>query len=246
MSADSHELLEAFRAAALSVTKLYKTSAAAQTKSRADGYQDCLEDLLAFLDKENIGLAACDVGSKIRKWALDRSETRDNATPSLESDDEPEKHEPATSSPQAQRTSPPVIQPPVDRNEVQMKDSAPPVLTTVPCPPSPVVEEVDFIVPTQETFNFQSTHAYPHDEAMRLANLNLSDANQQAAAHNTPNRTTPRNRRRDIRPGRTRRELGQGAGHKRKMNLAEYFDLNNVDLGNGKDTFGGGKRTRHV
>ncbi|KAK4176048.1 hypothetical protein QBC36DRAFT_14284 [Triangularia setosa] len=241
MSADSHELLDAFRAAALSVTKLYKTSAAAQTKSRADGYQDCLEDLLAFLDKENIGVTTGDVGSKIRKWAMDRSDTRDTTSPSLESDDEPEKPEPATSSPQAQRTSPPVIQASTDRDEVQMRDSAPPVLATVPCPPSPVVEEVDFIVPTQDTFNFQSTHAYPHDEAMRLANLNLSDANQ------TSNRTTPRNtRRRDVRPGRTRRDLGQGAGHKRKMNLAEYFDLNSVDLGNGKDTFGGGKRTRHV
>ncbi|KAK4665567.1 hypothetical protein QC763_402710 [Podospora pseudopauciseta] len=246
MSADSHELLDAFRAAALSVTKLYKTSAAAQTKSRADGYQDCLEDLIAFLDKENIGLSAGDVGSKIRKWAMDRSETRDTTPPSIESDDETEKPEPAASSPQAQRTSPPAAQTSVDRDEVQMRDSAPPVLATVPCPPSPIVEEVDFVVPTQDTFNFQSAHAYPHDEAMRLANLNLSDANQ-ASNHSTSNRTTPRNtRRRDVRPGRTRRDLGQGAGHKRKMNLAEYFDLNGVDLGNGKDMFGGGKRTRHV
>ncbi|KKF94944.1 hypothetical protein CFO_g2723 [Ceratocystis platani] len=57
MSVDSPEqLLDAFRAAALSVTKLYKTSASAQNKARLDGYQDCLEDLLAFLDRENIGL----------------------------------------------------------------------------------------------------------------------------------------------------------------------------------------------
>ncbi|KAK0702606.1 hypothetical protein B0T21DRAFT_110022 [Apiosordaria backusii] len=246
MSADSHELLDAFRAAALSVTKLYKTSVAAQTKSRADGYQDCLDDLLAFLDKENIGVSAGDVGSKIRKWAMDRSETRDTTSPSLESDDEPEKPEPVTSSPQAQRTSPPIIQAPIDRDEVQMRDSAPPVIATVPRPPSPIVEEVDFVVPSQDTFNFQSTHAYPHDEAMRLANLNLSDANQ-TTPHNTSNRTTPRNtRRRDVRPGRARRDLGQGAGHKRKLNFAEYFDIGGVDIGNGKDTFGGGKRSRHV
>ena len=49
------QLLQAFKAAALSVTKLYKTAALDQTRARSEGYQDALDDLLSFLDKEDIG-----------------------------------------------------------------------------------------------------------------------------------------------------------------------------------------------
>ena len=45
-------LLQAFKDAALSVTKLYKTAAADQAKTRAEGFQDCLDELLTFMDKE--------------------------------------------------------------------------------------------------------------------------------------------------------------------------------------------------
>ena len=51
------QLLQAFKAAALSVTKLYKTAAADQGRTRAEGYQDALDELLAFLDREDIGLS---------------------------------------------------------------------------------------------------------------------------------------------------------------------------------------------
>ncbi|GAB1316237.1 Fungal N-terminal domain-containing protein [Madurella fahalii] len=242
MSAESNELLEAFKAAALSVTKLYKTSASAQAKSRADGYQDCLEDLLTFLDKENIGLANGE-GQKIRKWVTERLEGRDTTSPSLESDDEAEKAEVPVSSPQVPRSATTTTLHSGDKCEVQMRDSAPPILATIPCPSSPAVEEVDIVVPSQETFTFQSSQPYPQDAAMRLANLDLSDSQQ----HGSTNRSTPRcGRSRNARAG-PRASLGRGAGQKRKVNLAEIFDLGSLDYGNGKDMFGsGGKRSRHV
>lgn len=90
------QLLDAFKNAALSVTKLYKASAAAQSKARMDGYQDCLDDLLAFLDKERIGLGNGD-GRRIRSWATERLEGRENSQ-NAESDDEADKPE-TTSSP---------------------------------------------------------------------------------------------------------------------------------------------------
>lgn len=237
MSGDSNELLEAFKAAALSVTKLYKTSAVAQAKSRADGYQDCIEDLLAFLEKENISQSNGEA-SRVRKWAMDRLEGRDTTSPPLESDDEADKPDLPTSSPEMQRTAPPSIRSTSGRDEGQMRDSAPPVLATAPCPSSPVVEELDLVVPTLDRFSFQSQHPYPQDAAVRLANLDISDTN----------RTTPRSsRRREGRLGGTRPALGRGAGQKRK-NLAEYFDINSLDLNNGifKDAHGGGKRSRHT
>ncbi|KAK3294992.1 uncharacterized protein B0H64DRAFT_402332 [Chaetomium fimeti] len=243
MSADANELLDAFKAAALSVTKLYKTSAQAQAKSRADGYHDCLEDLLSFLDKENIGIRNGEA-HRVRKWVTDRMEGRDSTSPPLESDDEAERSDTQVlSSPQMQRGVPAAAQRLKDKEEALTRDaSAPPVLTTVPIPPSPVVEEVDVVVPSQDTFNFQTTHPYPHDEALRLANLNLSDA-QTINASNA--RTTSRGgRNRNGRTG-TRTALGRGAGQKRKVNLAEIFDLGSLEYGNGRDMFGsGGKRSR--
>ncbi|KAK4154159.1 hypothetical protein C8A00DRAFT_33050 [Chaetomidium leptoderma] len=244
MSIEANELLDAFKAAALSVTKLYKTSAQAQAKSRADGYQDCLEDVLSFLDREHIGLQNGE-GHRLRKWVTDRIEGRDATSPPLESDDEAEKSDAqALSSPQMQRAVPTATQRPRDKDEIQARDaSAPPVLTTVPVPPPrPAVEEIDMAVPSQDTFNFHTSHPYPHDEALRLANLNLSDS-QTISPSNT--RTTSRSGRN--RNGRTgaRTSLGRGAGHKRKVNLAEIFDLGSLEYGNGRDMFGGGgKRGR--
>ncbi|EPE08263.1 hypothetical protein F503_01046 [Ophiostoma piceae UAMH 11346] len=86
-SADSNpeELLDVFKAAALSVTKLFKTSTAAQSKARVDGYQDCLEDLLAVLDKGD-----ADVRS-IRRWVLERLDGRESMLSTIESEDEVEK-----------------------------------------------------------------------------------------------------------------------------------------------------------
>ncbi|OAA66599.1 hypothetical protein SPI_01175 [Niveomyces insectorum RCEF 264] len=79
------ELLDVFKAAALSVTKLYKTSTAAQTKARLDGYQDCLEDLLAVLDKGDADARS------IRRWVVERMDGREPVLPTVESEDEVDK-----------------------------------------------------------------------------------------------------------------------------------------------------------
>ncbi|KAM7199346.1 hypothetical protein V8F20_005741 [Naviculisporaceae sp. PSN 640] len=259
---DSLDLLDAFKAAALSVTKLYKMSAAAQTRSRAEGYQDCLDDLLAFLDKENIGLSDGE-GLTIRKWATDRQEPRDTISQTMESEDEVEKPETSASSPQLQRSSSVAPQPAV-RNDTHMRDSAPPTVPSNTTPSiSPIVEDVEIVVPSQETFNFQSSIPYPsysslpsHDTYISLANLDLSDSqthssNQTTRQGGSPTTTatTPtisRNAR--LRNGRpaSRTALNRVAGQKRKVNLDEIFDLGSLGHGNGKDVFGGGKRSRHA
>ncbi|OIW29163.1 hypothetical protein CONLIGDRAFT_633328 [Coniochaeta ligniaria NRRL 30616] len=252
MSSESPEqLLDAFKAAALSVTKLYKTSAAAQAKARADGYQDCLDDILSFLDKENIGLSDGE-GWRIRRWATERLEGRDAVSQAMESDDEAEKAEPM-SSPEIHRSSSATrLSPAVTRDEVNMRDSAPPAMEAV----VEVVEEQpqqqkqpEFVVPTQDTFTFQASHAYPnHQESyLNLDNLNLSDTH---TTSNTTATSMPRSIRRHGNPPRSSsrnaaNHLGRGAGQKRRLNLGEIFDLGS--LGYGKDPFGsnGPKRSRH-
>ena len=250
MSAEPPELLDAFKAAALSVTKLYKTSAAAQAKARADGYQDCLDDLFAFLDKENIGLANGE-GQRIRKWAAERLEGRDASCQGVESDDEVEKSD-AISSPEIHPSvsAQPVL---LVRSDIQMRESAQPApavstaAVTAIQPAGPKMDgPAEIVVPSQDTFTFQSQHPYPQDSYLNLANLDLSDSRSHEPSSRTTT-TTPSIRRTDRRNGiRTgsRTTLGRGAGQKRKVNLAEIFDLGS--LGHGKDMFGGGKRSKHI
>ncbi|KAI1112182.1 hypothetical protein F5Y14DRAFT_280036 [Nemania sp. NC0429] len=245
LGADSPEqLLDAFKAAALSVTKLYKTSAAAQAKSRSDGYQDCLDDLLSFLDKRNIGLGDGE-GWQVRKWATERLDGRESG-PQVTDDDEDEvdKAEPV-SSPEPARLNP-VSHP------LTIRDEAPSTIH-----PESVADQPQMItVPTQENFTFQSSHPYPHypqESYLNIANLDLSDsirANDNTAQ--VPSATSvPQNPRlrKDKRHPRSRNtataQLGRGAGQKRTINLAELFDVGGLNFG--KDTSGrDGKRGRYA
>lgn len=241
------QLLDAFKAAALSVTKLYKTSAASQSKARLDGYQDCLDDLLAFLDKENIGVDDGE-GWRIRKWATERLDGRESPSQTAESEDEVDKVETA-SSPELARTNSPAHAPAVrDDSNPTRTDSAPPTSIPVVEEPTPVV------VPSLDAFTFQSSHAYPSQDAyMNIANLDLSDSSRTHDSHPAANTAAARSvRSRHPANGprhgsRPANQLGRGAGSKRKINFAEIFDLSS--LGNDKNMFGGGpggKRSRHA
>src|SRR5271170_1311326 len=98
------QLLQAFKAAALSVTKLYKTAAADQNRARSEGYQDALDELLAFLDREDIGLSDGE-GWKIRRWATERLDGRgDSGSQTMESEDEAAEKTDGVSSPELHRS----------------------------------------------------------------------------------------------------------------------------------------------
>ncbi|KAF5022133.1 hypothetical protein F66182_5817 [Fusarium sp. NRRL 66182] len=221
------QLLDVFKAAALSVTKLYKTSAAAQSKARAEGYQDCLDDLLQFLDKERMGLDDGE-GWKIRKWATERLDGRESSSANTESEDEVEKAETA-SSPEINRPSASLQQ----ANQTRT-DSAPPSI-------SPAVEEpTPIIVPSQDTFTFQTSHPYPN-----IATLDLSDSR----SHDDPPVMPTRPSKPRINGNASRAcprgpgHLVQRAGTKRKLNFEEIFDLGSLG---GKDPFGNGGKRRHI
>ncbi|KAI3318006.1 hypothetical protein HD806DRAFT_352875 [Xylariaceae sp. AK1471] len=239
--ADSPEqLIDAFKAAALSVTKLYKTSAAAQAKSRSEGYQDCLDDLLAFLDKHKIGI--CDgEGWQIRKWATERLDGR-----VTDDEDEVDKAETA-SSPELARSNT------ASHLSTMRNDSAPPTSHTTTV--EPIAQEPQIItVPTQENFTFQSSHPYPQESYPNLANLDLSDSirtndntTQSSSTIQACQTTRPRRDRRGLRLRNTTTatHLGKGAGQKRPINFAELFDVGSLNFG--KDMFGReGKRSRHT
>lgn len=264
----SEQLLQAFKAAALSVTKLYKTAAFDQSIARSEGYQDALDELLAFLDKEDIGLSDGE-GWRIRRWATERLDGRDTVSQHAESDDETEKQERASSpileriqstTQLSTRTASPVrteVMPPVITQPVIV----PPVIAP-PIIQPPIQEQPSTMLPPASTFSFRSSHPYPQDTDIPLSDLNLSDSRGQSldatiVSHRSqspstsititrPPRTASRlNGQTGRHNTRAMTSIGRGAGQKRKINLGEFFDIGN--LGHGKDNFGGGgKRGRYA
>lgn len=244
------QLMDAFKTAALSVTKLYKTSAAAQAKARSDGYQDCLEDLMAFLDRQNIGLGDGD-GRQIRRWAADRLEGRDSALSPLDSEDEADKTELASPSPDMHPPANVTVPQQPHQQPQQSQPTRPDATPSAAAPENSTsattvaAQSSPFVVPTQDTFTFQSSIAYPAESELSIANLDLSDSRpSDASLHSGTQAFRPRTTRPGARPRGG--HVGRVAGQKRKINLAELFDLGSIG---GKDVFGGsggGKRTKHT
>ncbi|KAI1778127.1 hypothetical protein F4818DRAFT_287424 [Hypoxylon cercidicola] len=234
------QLLDAFKAAALSVTKLYKNSAAGMTKARSDGYQDCLDDLLTFLDKSNIGLSDGE-GWQIRKWATERLDGRESQP--VESEDEVDKSEPVSS---------PEMQHSVAQTSATAQMQRVPTPASAHQPEHPVAGEQMITVPTQEVFTFRSSHPYPQETYPNLEKLDLSDSirlNDNATQGSTavPIAHTAKSRNGKRTRTKPTSQLGKGAGQKRAINLAELFDVGGVTFG--KDMFGrdgNGKRSRHT
>lgn len=246
--ANPEHLLDVFRTAALSVTKLYKSSITAQAKARAEGYQDCLDDLLSFLDKEDLGLTDGE-GWKIRAWANERLENRDASPQATESDDEAEKQD-TVGSPQIYRSSSTASLPraPLERQaqpqtslrtEVEEKEEsvAEVVAEVAPVAEEVVMDEPEIVVPSQETFDFRSSHPYPQDAPtnLNLSSLRLSDNGRQhdhAMSLSTPRKPARRhgvNQRRPARISSYRTGLlGAGAGTKRNMDYEEFLELANL------------------
>lgn len=67
----SASLHQAFKAAAFSVTQLYKAATVDEDAARSAGYQDAIDELLVFLDRENLGLGDGE-GWRVRQWATER------------------------------------------------------------------------------------------------------------------------------------------------------------------------------
>jgi hypothetical protein len=251
-------LLSAFKAAALSVTKLYKTAATDQGRARSEGYQDALDELLAFLDKEDIGLSDGE-GWRIRRWATERLDGRESVPQNVESDDEVTEKADRASSPILQRSQSATRFPPTPRttrtaSPAQTESSAP-----APNIPPPIEESTANLIPPQSTFTFRSSYTYPQDADIILSDLDSSDTSRTQShdasvvshasnptpgiAVTRPTRTNGRHNNHTRLNPRGGNTIGRGAGQKRKINFGEFFDIGN--LGHGKEGFGGGgKRGR--
>ncbi|KAI4090157.1 MAG: hypothetical protein LQ344_004942 [Seirophora lacunosa] len=264
-SAQPPELLQAFKTAALSVTNLYKTAATNEARARQYGYQEALDDILAFLDKEKLGLGDGE-GWKVRRWATERLDGNITAAAAgSESDDdgrgETEKRA---------RSSSPVVQEKANHETLRQRQhtmaSTSPVRVTSAPPGPQSIDPLQTSVPTStspsEIFSFRSAHPYPQDTEMASTDSSITTPLSQTGIQNiTPAPTpTPASVRLEVLPrgsrtphrnithaGRhntrnttamTRRSLGSGAGSKRRFDFNDYFDLGG--MGDGRDSPSGG------
>ncbi|KAG9570748.1 hypothetical protein KCU86_g10112, partial [Aureobasidium melanogenum] len=255
------ELLSAFKAAALSVTNLYKNAASEQARSRAAGYQDALDDLLSFLDKENLGLDDGE-GWRVRQWATERFDGAHSASRESDDEDEDQEEQPRSSSPEVVRK--PTMAPAVTQDQPQPD----PIVVHSETPSvqqqqQPQSTHSNTAVPQADAFTFRSSLAYPpshHDREVDMDGSNNGPIDSpNSSPSNNPLRLEVHSRRRNnhTRSSNTNNtnritsinlgSLGSGAGSKRK-NLGDFFDISGLSFGNnsrdGSDR--GGKRGRHV
>ncbi|KAI9813632.1 MAG: hypothetical protein M1827_003703 [Pycnora praestabilis] len=250
------QLFQVFSSAALSVTKLFKKAVADQDQARQSGYQEALDDVLTFLDKESLGLGDGE-GWRVRQWATERLDGTARGQTGSDSDEEEKRAR--SSSPVAPRKPSPEL----EHNHQPTRSASP----TRPesAPPS---TEAPILIPEQyaenfarsDAFSFRSPYPYPqqHDTEMEVTDRDLPNNETQTQNQSQASNTSTPSVRLEVVPRPTRTgnrhgghsskgnnrsstslgSLAAGSGFKRRLPFGEFFDISS--FGNGKDGHGPG------
>lgn len=244
-------LLQAFKSAALSVTNLYKTSVSDQAQSRHLGYQDALEDLRVFLDKEGIGMNDSEA-AKIRNWVVKRIDGTGAATGDSDEEKADTDKRNRSTSPNTQRKG----SPDANRSNRQSRSAS---------PPRPEAQAQNQHSTTADTNNHARSTTFTFTAGPQFPSSHQEDADMRTSDTSTPIQTEhvpsphitspavrvevvprgPRTPHRSARHnGRSSRDSASAIGSKRKFHFGEFFDISNMS--NGRDNFGGNKRGRFI
>lgn len=243
------QLLQAFKNAALSVTNLYKQAAVDHSAARQAGFQDALDELLGYLDKENLGLDDGE-GWKVRQWATERFERANYGGNVPESDDDRVERDARRSG----SAPTPTVQ--MDANTIERqtsRSSSPPTAES-----SSTHVQTDSTSPDASQkppmFTFRSTSQPTPDSDMITSEPAPTNNQAPPESSNNPsfrlevinrgNRSANRQggHSRHGTRGTTAREVVPLGGTKRKLQLSEYFDISN--FGSWRDGPNGAKRGR--
>lgn len=232
------QLLQVFKNAALSVTNLYRTAEASEHRSRQAGYQDALDELLAFLDQQDIGLADGE-GWVIRRWATERLDAQPNGHAGSESDeDKMDAANPIQSDTQRKVNA---ERPATDIRHHE-RPLAQPVPNSTALSDAGKSTQEDTCATSKEKFTFRSSCQYPRDTTPHppnVADINIQGADIHDSSPPAPSITvnvlprpsrTPRSSR-HVQRLPAARGLGGGAGTKRRVPYGEYFDLASLEGG---------------
>ncbi|KAJ5606359.1 hypothetical protein N7510_009140 [Penicillium lagena] len=248
------QLLQSFKAAALSVTNLYKNALGEQAQAKQSGYQEAIEDLLHFLDRENLGLSDGE-GWKVRQWATEKC---DGITSQNSDDDErgdADKRD-RSATPAAPRREQPQH---ASETPTRLAPTTTSASTPKPDPTTTTTQTTDTAQQTHEAnslgrstvFTFSAGPTLPQCQELDM-DMQSSDASTTSTEDGSPvsvsimPRPTRQHHRHNnhARPNArpSTREAPAAVGSKRKFTVPDFFDLSG--LNNGRDTFGGGKRGR--
>ncbi|KAL5116874.1 hypothetical protein ACEQ8H_005226 [Pleosporales sp. CAS-2024a] len=228
---------QSFRTAALNVTNLYKAALADLDRARSDGNQDALDELLEFLDRENIGHGNGE-GWKIRQWVAERLEgALPKQTGSDSDEDELEDKRARSSSPIMEHSVVPDYSA-AQENIVEAthrSDSAPPLQPEAPNPEGDMAS-------MNHVFQFSASPSYPPTNTSDNTVSEFTAAarrgfpNARRSSNRPSSRSLPRS------AAQTLLQLGNGAGQKRRI-MHDFF---NVDGFNDRrdGSSGGPKRGR--
>lgn len=227
---------QSFRTAALNVTNLYKSALADIERARSDGYQEALDELMAFLDRENIGNGMGE-GWRIRQWASERVEgSLPKQTGSDSEEDELDDKRARSSSPIMEHSTVPndTRSQPVIETALRSDSAPPPVQTEA--------TTVDDMSSLNHVFQFSTPQSLPSNNANDVAVNDFAAAARRAFPNprRTSNRPSSRNLQRSA--AQNLLQLGNGAGQKRRI-MHDFF---NVDGFNDRrdGSSGGPKRGR--
>lgn len=260
------QVIQAFKAAARSVTELYRTATTDISSSYSDGYQDALEDLLLFMDKENLGVGDGE-GWRVRGWLAEKMDgTRQQGSIDGSEDEEGEQEaeeekRARSSSPVLQQKSGCVEQHAVTPAVEAIRAASPPRSGSAP----PVQHHHHQQNPAPQ-FTFQSSHSYPSTQAQDMDvdgasnNNNSGGQSQQQQTRmrvnftGRPSRNSHASRMNQLNSGRVQvTNLGSTTGAKRKLPFGEFFDIPGFEGfntgrrdGNGGGGTGGNKRNRLI
>lgn len=249
------QLLQAFRAAALSVTNLYKTAASEQSPARHSGYQDALEDLNAFLDAEHIGLGDGE-GWRVRQWAAEKLDVGHVGRPvSARGDSDDEKADSERG-----RSSSPVAPPECSRSVAAENHGQQPTSATSSrhaAASSSIAARTEDHSPTPPEFLFRSALPMPKGQEVEMVSQDhdtpgvAQHRRKDGCFSPTPSNKSGPSVRFEVgtRAARHRHgsgnsritargtaNLGAGAGLKRKLPYSEFFEL--AGIGNIREVFG--------
>lgn len=238
------QLLQSFKAAALSVTNLYKSAVTDQAQAKQAGYQEAIEDLLHFLDRKNLGLGDGE-GWQVRQWATERLDGVP-ATSESDDDDKPAR----SSSPVANRKE-------QHDNDLPRQNSESTPARVEPTPEKQPLASREHIEMSQSVapdafpktpiFTFTAGPTFPpipQDMDMQTSDSLPMNSTSQDDTAGVGISVVPRNPRSSGRLSSSSRRTsanGTTLGSKRKIQLPDFFDLSGL---NGREFFGGGKRGR--
>ena len=244
----SGELLQAFKAAALSVTQLYKTAASEASGNRSErtlGYQEALEDLQDFLDRENLGLGDGE-GWQVRQWAVQRSTSLANEVGDADLDKT--KRARSTSPALQNRTAKDLSNSPPTSEDIPRSESLPPTAPSSVSTSAPTATSQ----PRPEIFHFRSN--IPAPPQLQDIDMDAQDSNTSTPAvplntslsPSRPIRLEVMQKSSRLHPPRysnhnRERHSSLRAGVKRKASFIDFFDFGNLN-NDESEGGGGGKR----